>query len=61
MKRCPDCYAIMRETKNQGQVHGLPQPDSEEAPVNGGPRVGYECSQCGHFEDAIPPLNRSLA
>jgi hypothetical protein len=58
MKKCPECYAIMRETEKPSRFPGLPQMPSEEYPSNDVARVRYECSQCGHFEDSLPPLSR---
>jgi hypothetical protein len=59
MKKCPNCYAIMRETEKPNQIPGLPQLPSEGHPSNDVATVRYECSQCGHFEDSVPPLSRT--
>lgn len=59
MKKCPNCYAFMRETGKQSQISGLPQPPSQVNPSNDVARVRYECSQCGHFEDSSPPPSRA--
>jgi hypothetical protein len=59
MKKCPECYAIMRETQKQSQFPGLRQLLSDEHPSNDVARVRYECSQCGHFEDSFPLLSRT--
>jgi hypothetical protein len=59
MKKCPECYAIMRETQKQNQVSGLRQLPPEEHPTNDVAGVRYECSQCGHFEDSFPLLSRT--
>jgi hypothetical protein len=59
MKKCPECYAIMRETEKSTMVRDLLQLPSEENPSNDVARVHYECSQCGHFEDSFPPLSRT--
>jgi predicted nucleic acid-binding Zn ribbon protein len=55
MKKCPECYAIMKQT-----VADLPRLSFEEHPSNDVAKVRYECSQCGHFEDSLPPLKRTL-
>jgi hypothetical protein len=49
MKKCPSCYAIMREST---------KPTPVPAPADGTPevaaaRVRYECSQCGHMEESF--------
>jgi hypothetical protein len=59
MKKCPECYAIMKETEKQNQIPGLPQPLSEVYPSNDVARIRYECSQCDHFEDAFASLSRT--
>ena len=59
MKKCPNCYAIMRETEKPNQIPGLPQLPSEEHPSNDVATVRYECSQCGHCEDSFPLLSRT--
>jgi hypothetical protein len=59
MKKCPECYAIMKETEKHNQFPGLPRLPSEEHPSNDVARVRYECSQCGHFEYSFPPLSRT--
>jgi hypothetical protein len=59
MKKCPECYAIMKELEQQKQIPDLPQPSSDVYPSNDVAKVRYECSQCGHFEDALPVLSRT--
>jgi hypothetical protein len=59
MKKCPECYAIMKEAQQRNQVPGQPQPPSEVYPSNDVAKVRYECSQCGHFEDSLPSLSRT--
>jgi hypothetical protein len=61
MKKCPNCYAIMKELGKQSQVSGLPEPPSVVNPSNDVARVRYECSQCGHFEDSSRPLIQAAA
>jgi hypothetical protein len=46
MKKCPNCYAIMRETT---QVPRFQQKPSEVSAI----KVRYECTQCGHMEQAF--------
>jgi hypothetical protein len=41
-------------------VADLPRLSFEEHPSNDVAKVRYECSQCGHFEDSLPPLRRTL-
>jgi hypothetical protein len=41
MKKCPSCYAIMRELV------------TPQAPEVSSIRVRYECSQCGHTEESF--------
>jgi len=59
MKKCPDCYAIMRETGKHSLMSDVPQPSSLVNPSNDVDKVRYECSQCGHTEDSSPPLSRA--
>jgi ssDNA-binding Zn-finger/Zn-ribbon topoisomerase 1 len=54
MKKCPNCYAIMREKDKQTQFPGMPQLPSDAHPSNDVAGVRYECSQCGHCEDSVP-------
>jgi hypothetical protein len=53
MKKCPNCYAIMRES-----LTATPVPELQHKPIEGTPgvseaRVRYECSQCGHTEESF--------
>jgi nitrate reductase cytochrome c-type subunit len=53
MKKCPSCYAIMKETTTRTQV-----PKTQQKPFEGTPEVSavkarYECTQCGHMEEAF--------
>jgi hypothetical protein len=53
MKKCPICYAIMRESITPTQMHEL-----QHKPIDGTPKVSvagirYECSQCGHMEESF--------
>jgi hypothetical protein len=51
MKRCPGCYAIMRESSTLTQSpkfkHQPADSTAEVSPV----KVRFECSQCGHMEE----------
>jgi ribosomal protein S27AE len=58
MKKCPNCYAIMREMEKPNQIPGSPL-HSEVHPSDDVARLRYECSQCGHFEDSFAPLSRT--
>jgi hypothetical protein len=62
MKKCPSCYAIMREAITLTQI-----PESQHKPIDGTPevspaRVRHECSQSGHMEESFakpaPALTR---
>jgi hypothetical protein len=53
MKKCPSCYAIMRESTTP-----IPVPELQHKPTGGTPKVSevtirYECSQCGHTEESF--------
>ena len=56
MKKCPSCYAIMRETTK-------PTPVPDSTPTVSAARVRYECGQCGHMEESFakpaPALSHS--
>ena len=43
MKKCPSCYAYMRES--------TPVPDS--TPEASAAMVRYQCGQCGHMEQSF--------
>ena len=50
MRRCPSCYAFMREP--------TPVPAQQLKPADSTPevsaaRVRYECVQCGHMEESF--------
>jgi hypothetical protein len=53
MKKCPTCYAIMREMVTPTQVPALQHKPSDETPEVSAARVRYECSQCGHTEESF--------
>ena len=53
MKKCPSCYAIMREATTPSQVPALQLKLTEGTPEVSAARVRYECSQCGHTEDSF--------
>ena len=46
MKKCPSCYAIMRETTKP-----TPVPALDGTPAVSAARVRFECGQCGHMEE----------
>jgi hypothetical protein len=53
MKKCPSCYAIMRESITPTQI-----PELQHKPIDGTPEVSaagvrYECGQCGHTEESF--------
>ena len=49
MKKCPSCYAIMRELTKPTPVPALQRKPTEVSAA----RVRYECSQCGHMEESF--------
>jgi hypothetical protein len=49
MKKCPSCYAIMKETITPTQVPKLEQKPHEFSAV----KVRYECTLRGHMEEAF--------
>jgi hypothetical protein len=53
MKKCPSCYAIMREATTPSRVPAFPPKPTEGTPEISAVRVRYECSQCGHTEDSF--------
>jgi hypothetical protein len=53
MKKCPSCYAIMRESTKPASVHALQQKPTDGTPEFSAVRVRYECSQCGHMEESF--------
>jgi hypothetical protein len=48
MKKCPSCYAIMRES-----TKATPVPAVDGTPAVSAARVRFECSQCGHMEESF--------
>jgi hypothetical protein len=53
MKKCPSCYAIMRESTSPTEVLALQQKPTDGTPEISAVRVRYECSQCGHTEESV--------
>ena len=53
MKKCPSCYAYMKETIAPTQVPKLQQTSAYDLPEVAAIRVRYECSQCGHMEESF--------
>jgi hypothetical protein len=45
MKKCPSCYAIMRESTKPTPVPALQRQPSDNTPVASAARVRFECSQ----------------
>ena len=62
MKKCPTCYAIMRESIRPTEVPELQHKPIDSTPEVSAARVRYECSQCGHTEESFakpaPALKR---
>ncbi len=53
MKKCPSCYAIMRESTIPFAVAELQLKPTEGTPEVSAVRVRHECSQCGHTEESF--------
>jgi hypothetical protein len=53
MKKCPSCYAIMRESTKSTPVPALQRKPTDGTPGVSASRVRYECSQCGHMEESF--------
>ena len=53
MKKCPSCYAIMKETTMPTRVPTLQQKPADGTPGVSSLKVRHECTQCGHMEDAF--------
>jgi hypothetical protein len=53
MKKCPSCYAIMRESTTPSAVPELQLKATEGSPEVSAARVRHECSQCGHTEESF--------
>lgn len=53
MKKCPSCYAIMRELATPVPVPALQLKPTESTPAVSSVKVRYECSQCGHTEESF--------
>jgi hypothetical protein len=53
MKKCPNCYAFMKETTQVPKLRQKP-------PKVSGVKVRYECPQCGHMEEAVATGARRL-
>jgi hypothetical protein len=53
MKKCPGCYAIMRESITPTQIPELQHKPIDSTPEVSGARVRYECGQCGHTEESF--------
>jgi hypothetical protein len=53
MKKCPSCYAIMRESTTSSAVPELQLKSTEGTPEVSSVRIRYECSQCGHTEESF--------
>jgi hypothetical protein len=53
MKKCPSCYAFMRESVTTTQIPELQHKPLDATPEVSATRVRYECSQCGHAEESF--------
>lgn len=57
MKKCPSCYAIMKEKSTRTQVPKLQRKRSEGTSELSTVKVRYECKECGHMEEAFAPAS----
>jgi hypothetical protein len=53
MKKCPYCYAIMRESTKPTAVPELQRKATDGTPEVSAARARYECGQCGHMEESF--------
>jgi hypothetical protein len=53
MKKCPSCYAIMRELTRPTSVPAMQLKATDGSPEVSAARVRYECGQCGHMEESF--------
>jgi hypothetical protein len=53
MKKCPSCYAFMRESIKSTPVTALQRKGTDSTPEVSAARVRYECGQCGHMEESF--------
>jgi hypothetical protein len=53
MKKCPSCYAIMRESTKPTPVPALQRKPADGTPEVSAARVRFECGQCGHMEESF--------
>ena len=53
MKKCPTCYAIMRESITATQIPELQHKPVDATPGVSAARVRYECGQCSHAEESF--------
>jgi hypothetical protein len=51
MKKCPSCYAIMRESTKS----------TDSTPEVSAARVRYEFGQCGHMEESFVKPAQTLS
>jgi hypothetical protein len=56
MKKCPSCYAIMRESTKPTPVPELQLKPTDSTPEVSAARVRYECGQCGQMEESFAKL-----
>jgi hypothetical protein len=61
MKKCPSCYAIMRESTKPTPVAALQLKPTDSTPEVSAARVRYECGQCGHMEESFTKPARALS
>jgi hypothetical protein len=53
MKKCPTCYAIMRESITATEIPELQHKPFDSTPEVSPARVRHECSQCSHTEESF--------
>jgi hypothetical protein len=53
MRRCPSCFAFMRELTKPTALPALQLKPTDSGPEVSATRVRYECVQCGHMEESF--------
>jgi hypothetical protein len=60
MKKCPSCYAIMRESITPTEIPELQHKPIDNTPEVSAARVRHECSQCGQTEESFAKPSPAL-
>ena len=61
MRRCPSCYAFLRELTKPTLLPGRQLRPTDSLPEGSRAKVRYECGQCGHSEELQPGSGRGAA